>query len=103
MIPLYWIGLRTNADMKQMASIQEQLKQIREASDDWYDEHRRYVTPSQSISILANVVNRIVGELVQASRGTTPDPSSKEPSLKSPKSITQTITTTEDAAEDETA
>lgn len=30
--------------MGQMASIQEQLKQIRAASDDWYDEHRRYVS-----------------------------------------------------------
>lgn len=36
-----------------MASIQEQIKQIRAASDDWYDEHRR-----------------IVGELVQVSQGT---------------------------------
>jgi hypothetical protein len=26
-----------------MASIQEQLKHIRTANDDWYDEHRRYV------------------------------------------------------------
>ncbi|KAL3708447.1 hypothetical protein TMatcc_006431 [Talaromyces marneffei ATCC 18224] len=70
-----------------MASIQEQLKQIRAATDDWQDEHRR-----------------IVGELVQASRGATPDPSSKEPSLKSPTSITQTITTTtEDGPEDATA
>lgn len=72
-----------------MASIQEQLKQIRAASDDWYDEHRR-----------------IIGELVQASRGTTPDPSSTEPNLKSPASITQTTTTTtttEDSLEDETA
>ena len=25
----------------QMASIQEQLKHIRSANDDWYDEHRR--------------------------------------------------------------
>lgn len=25
-----------------MASIQEQLKHIRMANDDWYDEHRRY-------------------------------------------------------------
>jgi hypothetical protein len=29
------------ADLAKMASIQEQLKQIRAASDDWYDEHRR--------------------------------------------------------------
>lgn len=59
-----------------------------------------YHTPK--IPIVANV-DRIVGELVQASRGTTPDPSSKEPSLKSPASIAQTKTTTEDGAQDETA
>ena len=28
-----------------MASIQEQLKHIRSANDDWYDEHRRWVFP----------------------------------------------------------
>jgi hypothetical protein len=55
--------------------------------------------------VIANVelVDRIVGELVQASRGTTPDPSSKEPSLKSPISLTQTITTTTEDVEDEAA
>jgi hypothetical protein len=48
--------------------------------------------------------DRLIGELVQASRGTTPDPSSKEPTFKSPTSITQTITTsTEDGLDDETA
>ncbi|KAH1306555.1 hypothetical protein KXX11_007233, partial [Aspergillus fumigatus] len=39
-----------------MASIQEQLKHIRMANDDWYDEHRR-----------------LIGELTQLSRRTTPD------------------------------
>jgi hypothetical protein len=27
-----------------MASIQEQLKHIRTANDDWYDEHRRFAS-----------------------------------------------------------
>lgn len=40
-----------------MASIQEQLKHIRAANDDWYDEHRR-----------------LVGELAQVSRRATPNP-----------------------------
>jgi hypothetical protein len=39
-----------------MASIQEQLKHIRTANDDWYDEHRR-----------------LIGELAQLSQRATPD------------------------------
>lgn len=34
-----------------MASIQEQLKHIRSANDEWYDEHRRLVPPSGSRAI----------------------------------------------------
>jgi hypothetical protein len=58
-----------------MASIQEQLRHIRTANDDWYDEHRRYFAPNRLILTRKCLTNdgRLIGELTQLSRRTTPD------------------------------
>ncbi|KAK5798474.1 hypothetical protein VI817_004764 [Penicillium citrinum] len=59
-----------------MASIQEQLKHIRFANDEWYDEHRKLVSPYY-IHVLQSNINhvpcRLIGELAQLSRRATPD------------------------------
>lgn len=68
-----------------MASIQEQLKHIRSANDEWYDEHRKSVSPPDLRilfpfefhgSNIGIVTCRLIGELAQLSRRATPDPRS---------------------------
>lgn len=65
-----------------MASIQEQLKHIRTANDDWYSEHHRsvktmlilignYADPSRLIGELANLSRQASSESLSAS--TTPN------------------------------
>jgi hypothetical protein len=62
-----------------MASIQEQLKHIRYANDEWYDEHRKLVStykpfiPTHRRSRTNDVPCRLIGELAQLSRRATPD------------------------------
>lgn len=58
----------------QMASIQEQLKHIRAASDDWYDEHKQQVQSSAQSSASKKGTDRfcarVIGELGQLSTST---------------------------------
>lgn len=59
-----------------MASIQEQLKHIRSANDEWYDEHRKLVSTTHHCPLRSytnHVPCRLIGELAQLSRRATPD------------------------------
>lgn len=66
-----------------MASMQEQLKHIRDANDDWHDEHTRSVsTPLTCFPVLAVaqrtdifLVDRLIGDLTQLSQGNNKNPS----------------------------